>query len=94
MSLHSMDSNMNFRMSSLDKETVEKAALLKGLKPNTYARLKLVEMAERDIAELGQVNRLTLNDSQWDQFMTIMEAPLTKPNKNLKKAIQDFKKRK
>ena len=92
MSLHSMDSYMNFRMSSSDKMTIEKAALLKGLKPNTYARQKLLEIAEHDINELSQLNRLILNDKQWDQFMAVMEAPPQKINKNLKKAIQSYKK--
>lgn len=46
---HSMDSHMNLRMSSEDKLIIETAARLKGFKPNTYARIKLLEIAEKDI---------------------------------------------
>lgn len=40
-----MNSHMNFRMSSNDKKIIETAARLKGFKPNTYARMKLLEIA-------------------------------------------------
>lgn len=33
MAAHSMDSHMNFRMSQHDKQIIETAARLKGLKP-------------------------------------------------------------
>ncbi len=89
MPAHSMDSHLNFRMSSKDKKIIETAALLSGLKPNTYARKRLLEVAEKDIVELNQVNTLILSDQDWDHFMEIMEAPV-KINKNLKKAISDF----
>lgn len=89
MSAHFMDSHMNFRMSSKDKSIIETAAKLKGLKPNTYARQKLLEIAEKDIAEMNQLNTLVLNESEWQQFMTIMEAPV-QINENLKQAILDF----
>ncbi len=92
MPARSMDSNMNFRMSSVDKMTIEKAALLTGLKPNTYARLRLLEVAEQDIAEMGQLNKLVLSNEQWDQFLAIMDAPSERTHHNLKKAIQAYKK--
>ena len=87
------DSHMNFRMSSKDKKIIETAAKLKGLRPNTYARQKLLEMAEKDIAEMHQINTLALNQTEWAKFMAIMESPV-KINKNLKNAISEFNKMK
>ena len=86
---HSMDTHMNFRMSSDDKRIIETAAKLKGFKVQTYARQKLVEIASKEIEEMNQLNRLILGDQQWDQFIKIMEAPI-EINENLRKAIQDF----
>lgn len=91
MSAHFMDSHLNFRMSSLDKKMIESAAKLKGLKPNTYARQKLLEAAEKDIAEISQLNIVTLNATDWEHFLAIMEAPV-QINKNLIKAVKSFKK--
>lgn len=91
MSAHFMDSHLNFRMSSHDKRMIETAAKLKGLKPNTYARQKLLEAAEKDIAELSQLNTLTLNPTDWDHFLAIMEAPV-QINPNLKKAVKNYHK--
>lgn len=89
MPTHSMDSHMNFRMSSKDKKTIEIAAMIQGLKPNTYARKKLLEIAEKEICEMNQLNTLVLNDQDWNRFIDVMEAPI-KINKPLKKAIADF----
>lgn len=85
------DSHMNFRMSSQDKRIIETAAKLKGLKPNTYARQKLLEVAEKDIAEMQQINMLALNPIEWKKFIEVMESPV-KINKNLKNAIAEFNK--
>jgi uncharacterized protein (DUF1778 family) len=87
----SFDSHMNFRMSARDKKIIETAAKLKGLKPNTYARQKLLEVAEKDIAEMSQMNTLILSDSDWKLFVEIMESPV-KINKNLQNAIASFNK--
>ncbi len=84
-----MNSHMNFRMSAKNKKIIETAALLKGFKPNTYARMKLLEVAEKDIAEMGQVNNLVLSEKDWEQFSQIMQAPLH-TNDNLKRAIREF----
>ncbi len=92
MSAHFMDSHLNFRMSSHDKKIVEAAAKLKGLKPNTYARQKLLEAAEKDITELSQLNTLVLSENDWKYFLEIMEAPI-EINLNLKKAVKDFRKK-
>lgn len=86
-----MNTHMNFRMSAQDKKIIETAAKLKGLKPNTYARQRLLEVAEKDIAEKTQLNTLILSDKDWEQFMAIMGAPV-RINKNLKEAISDFNK--
>lgn len=79
---------MNFRMTEKDKKIIETAALLKGFKPNTYARMKLLEVAEKDIAEMGQINTLILSNKDWEQFMQIMQEPL-QTNENLKQAIRE-----
>lgn len=88
---HPMDNHINFRMSSQDKRTIEMAAKLKGLKSNTYARQKLLEAAEKDIAETNQLNVLVLNQADWEIFLEIMNAPV-RINKNLKKAVKNFQK--
>lgn len=92
MSAHFMDSHLNFRMSSHDKRIVETAAKLRGLKPNTYARQKLLEAAEKDISELNQQNTLILSEGDWKFFLETMEAPI-EINLNLKKAVKDFRKK-
>lgn len=89
MSAHFMDTHMNFRMSARDKKIIETAAKLKGLKPNTYARQKLLEIAEKDITEMNQLNTVILGEKDWEQFMIIMDAPI-QINENLKKAISHF----
>lgn len=83
------DSHMNFRMSSQDKKIIEMAAKLKGLKPNTYARQKLLEMAEKDIAESSQINTFLLSHKDWAKFTEIMEQPV-QINRHLKSAVQQL----
>jgi uncharacterized protein (DUF1778 family) len=90
MPSHAMNEHMNFRMSSHDKMTIETAAKLKGLKPQTYARQRLLEIAEKEIAETHPAHLLVLSDEDWKQFMAIMEAPV-QINENLRKAIMSFK---
>lgn len=85
-----MNAYINFPISAKDKKIIETAARLKGLKPNTYARQKLLESAKKDIAEMSQLNTLILSDKDWEQFMAIMEVPIS-INKNLKRAISHFR---
>jgi uncharacterized protein (DUF1778 family) len=91
MSVFSMDNHMHFRMSSNDKQLIEEAAKLKGIKPNAYARQCLIAAAERDLAELSQQNRIVLNEEDWDVFMHMLQAPVAE-NKNLKRAMSSYKK--
>lgn len=91
MSNHSMDSHLNFRMSSHDKKIIEAAAQFRGLKPQTYSRQKLLEAAEKDLAEMSQLNTLMLNQTDWEQFLAVMEAPVF-INQNLRKAVKKFRK--
>lgn len=91
MTAHNMDSHMNFRMSVGDKVIIETAAKLKGLKPNTYARQKLLEIAKKDITEMNQMNSLFLSEKDWEMFMEIMEAPI-QVNNNLKNAVSHYNK--
>lgn len=85
----SLDSHMNFRMSSRDKKIIETAAKLKGLKSQTYVRQKLIESAEKDIAAMNQINALILSEQDWQQFIYIMDAPI-RINENLRNAIEHF----
>lgn len=85
-----MNNNLNFRISSLDKKMIESAANFKGIKPNTYARQKLLEAAERDLAEMSKLNSVVLEKKAWDRLMEMMDAPI-EINENLKKAADDFK---
>lgn len=87
---HNMDSHMNFRMLAADKALIEAAASLLGMKPQTYARQKLLEIAKKDIAEMGLSHTLILDSEGWEQFTAIMEAPI-EVNKNLKEAVGHFK---
>lgn len=87
---HNMDSHMNFRMLAADKALIEAAASLLGMKPQTYARQKLLEIAKKDIAEMSLSNTLVLDKDGWEQFTALMEAPI-EVNKNLKEAIGQFK---
>lgn len=91
MSHHSMDSHLNFRMSSHDKKIIETAAKLKGLKPTTYTRQKILAAAEKDILEMSQLNTCILSSADWEIFLTIMNAPI-KTNPHLKKALENFQK--
>lgn len=84
-----MEANMNFRMFSGDKALIDAAAYLAGLRPQTYARQKLLEIAKKDIAEMSPSNTLILNHEDWHQFMAIMEAPIS-INENLKEAVVLF----
>ncbi len=83
------NNNLNFRISYNDKKLIEMAANYKGLKPNTYARQKLLEAAKQDIAETNHLNSLVLDPENWNKLVAIMDAPI-KSNKNLKKAVEDF----
>ena len=85
-----MDTHLNFRMSSHDKKIIETAAKLKGFKPNTYARQKLLQAAEDDIIEIKHLNTLIVSNDEWETFLTLMEAPI-QTNANLKNAFKKFK---
>lgn len=86
-----MDTHMNFRMFAADKSIIEAAANLKGLKPQTYARQRLVEIAKKDVAEMSLSNTLVLDQKGWEQFIAIMDAPISM-NKKLKAAVAEFNK--
>lgn len=89
MSHDTLDTHINFRISTHDKNVIETAARLKGVKFNTYARQKLLSIAEQEIIEMNKSNTIFLNESEWHQFMELMDAPIH-INKNLKKAISSF----
>jgi uncharacterized protein (DUF1778 family) len=88
---HNMDAHMNFRLFSHDKALIDAAASLAGLRPQTYARQKLLEIAQKDITEMSLSNSVVLQAEDWQHFIAIMEAPV-KINENLKEAVRLFNK--
>lgn len=88
---HNMDAHMNFRLFSHDKALIDAAASLAGLRPQTYARQKLLEIAQKEIAEMSLSNTVILKAEDWQRFVDIMEAPVSE-NKNLKEAVNHFNK--
>ena len=91
MSGFALTNHMHFRIAPQEKLLVEQAAEVLGLKPNTYARQRLIEAAERDLESLMNESRLILNDEAWNQLITIMEQPYRK-NKKLTRAASRHKK--
>lgn len=85
-----LNSHLNFRMSSHDKKLIEVAATLNGMKPQTYARQKILEAAEKDIIEKEHLNSIVMSNQDWECFMDVMKAPVI-INKNLKNAVKKFK---
>lgn len=88
---YSMDRHFNFRMSSKDKKIIEMAAKLSGLKPQTYARQKLIEAAEKDIKDKDIFGSITVNQEDWDFLLELMKSPV-QANPHFKKALQDYRK--
>lgn len=91
MSGFALTSHMHFRIAPQEKLLVEQAAEVLGLKPNTYARQRLIEAAERDLESLMNESRLILNDEAWNQLITIMGQRYRK-NKKLTRAASRHKK--
>lgn len=83
-----LSDHMHFRIAPQEKLLVEQAAEVMGLKPNIYARQRLIEAAERDLNE----QRLVLNEEAWNQLIAIIEVPPLKENKKLKRAASRHKK--
>jgi uncharacterized protein (DUF1778 family) len=83
--------HMHFRIAPQEKLLVEQAAEVVGLKPNTYARQRLIEAAERDLEALLSEHRLILDEESWNQLVAIMGEPFCE-NKKLKRAASSHKK--
>lgn len=87
-----LTAHMHFRIAPQEKLLVEQAAEVMGLKPNTYARQRLMEAAERDLNALMLEQRLVLHEEAWDQLIAIMEAPPLIENNKLTRAALRHKK--
>lgn len=86
----SLNSHMHFRIAAQEKQLVEQAAECLGMKPNTYARQRLIEAAERDIEVLSREQKLFLDEAAWNQLMAIMEQPCIE-NSHLRRAATRHK---
>jgi len=86
------DAIVQFRINTEDKDIIQKAAKLKGLEPSIYMRSLILETAKKEIKATSPESRLVLSAEEWEKFIDIMEAPI-KPNKHLKKAFADYKKK-
>lgn len=92
MGSSALSDHMHFRIAPQEKLLVEQAAEVMGLKPNTYARQRLIEAAERDLEALMHEQRLVLSEEAWNQLVAIMEAPTVQENKKLTRAALRHKK--
>lgn len=92
MGKSALTNHMHFRIAPQEKLLVEQAAEVMKLKPNTYARQRLIEAAERDLEALMHEQRLALNEEAWNQLIEIMEAPPLHKNKKLTRAALRHKK--
>lgn len=87
------DTVLQFRVNFHDKSTIQRAAELKGLEPSMYIRSLILENAKNEIRRADKVlNQIFLSSEKWEQFIEIMNAPVT-VNENLKKDFADFKKK-
>lgn len=86
-----LGTHMHFRIADQEKLLVEQAAKLVGLKPNTYARRRLLEAVEKDLETLSNEQKLFLDEETWDQLVAIIEKPYEE-NRKLKRAAARHKK--
>lgn len=68
-------SHMHFRIAPEEKLLVEQAASVVGLKPNTYARQRLLEAANKDIEALRREQQLILDPDEWEALVRLLEQP-------------------
>ncbi len=85
----SQTARLNFRLPSEVKERIENAALVSGLTVTDFAIHALVNSAD-EILEKHQTRRLS--DRDRDRFLEMLEN-LPAPNKNLLKAVKQYRQR-
>lgn len=91
MGRNTLCSHIHFRIAPQEKLILEQAAELVGLKPNTYARQRLIEAAERDLETLRQEQSLLLGEDAWNQLLDIMDKPSYENKKLLRAAARHNK---
>jgi len=84
---HSKDSRLDLRVTSEQKELLEKAAAIRGVSVSAYTLLHLLPIAKQ---EVDTQERLVLSNRDRDLFMSVIENP--PPLKgSLKTAIQKYR---
>lgn len=83
------DETLQLRVSSEQKELIERAAALTGLSISSYMLSRTLPAAEQDVV---QHERIVLSERDWTLFLSAVESPPT-PNAALKKAALSFRKK-
>lgn len=86
MSLKSKEKRIDLRVTSEQKELLEKAAELKGMSLSAYLLSHGLTVAQ---AELEAYQKLVLSDRDRDRFLELLASP-PKPLPALKKAMRKF----
>lgn len=86
MSLKSKEKRIDLRVTSEQKELLERAAELKGMSLSAYLVSHGLTVAQ---AELEAYQKLILSDRDRDLFLELIASP-PKPNSTLKKAMREF----
>jgi uncharacterized protein (DUF1778 family) len=84
---HSKDSRLDLRVTSEQKELLERAAAIRGVSVSAYTLLHLLPIAKQ---EVDTQERLVLSNRDRDLFMSVMENPPTLKG-SLKSAIQKYR---
>jgi uncharacterized protein (DUF1778 family) len=84
---HDKDSRLDLRVTSSQKELLERAAAIRGVSVSAYTLLHLLPIAKQ---EVDTQERLVLSQRDRDLFMSVMENPPTLKG-SLKSAIQKYR---
>lgn len=82
------EDRVEFRTSHQEREQFEVAASFLGMNLSSFLRMAALE---RSVEVLKKTQMMVLSNNDRDIFMSALEKPL-KPNKNLKKALSEYKK--
>jgi len=83
------DETLQLRLSSNQKELIERAAALTGLSISSFMLSHSIKAAEHEVVTR---ERISLSKRDWDLFMEAIENPPS-PNAALKRAAQTFHKK-
>lgn len=84
------EDRVEFRTSHQERKQFEIAATYLGMNLSAFLRMAALERSAEVVKES---NALLLSSKDRDQFLSALENP-PKPNKNLKKAFLEYKRRK